>query len=77
MLPLLFNVYMDVIMRKVTEGEAGGVMVEEERVVDLDFAYDVALLVDTWLVLVAMVILMEQANNYDSLKAVRKISMKK
>ena len=77
MLPLLFNVYMDVIMRKVTEGEAGGVMVEEERVVDLDFAYDVALLVDTWLVLVAMVILMEQANNYDSLKAVRKISIKK
>ena len=60
MSPSLFNVYMDAMMRKVTEGEAGGVMVGEERVVDLDFADDVALIADTWLVLVAMVMRMEQ-----------------
>ena len=46
MSPSLFNVYKDVIMRKVMEGAAGGVLVHSERVVDLDFADDVALLAD-------------------------------
>ena len=60
MSPSLFNVYMDAMMRKVTEGEAGGVMVGSERVVDLDFADDVALLADTWVVMVGMVMRMEE-----------------
>ena len=60
MSPSLFNVYMDAMMRKVTEGTAGGVMVGRERVVDLDFADDVALLADSWLVMVAMVMKMEE-----------------
>ena len=60
MSPSLFNVYMDAMMRKVTEGAAGGVMVGGERVMDLDFADDVALLADTWVVMVAMVMRMEQ-----------------
>ena len=58
--PSLFNVYMDAIMRKVTEDTAGGVMVGGERVVDLDFADDVALLADSWLVMVSMVMRMEE-----------------
>ena len=60
MSPSLFNVYMDAMMRKVTEGEVGGVMVGSERVVDLDFADDVALLADTWVVMVGMVMRMEE-----------------
>ena len=60
MSPSLFNIYMDAMMRKVTEEAAGGVMVGDERVVDLDFADDVALLADSWLVMVAMVMRMEQ-----------------
>ena len=60
MSPSLFNIYMDAMMRKVTEGAAGGVMVGQERVVDLDFADDVALLADSWLVMVAMVLKMEE-----------------
>ena len=57
--PSLFNVYMDAMMRKVTEGAPGGVRVGQENVVDLDFADDVALLADTWMVLVGMVMRME------------------
>ena len=60
MSPALFNVYMDAIMRRVTEEAAGGIMVGGERVVDLDFADDVALLADSWLVMVAMVMRLEQ-----------------
>ena len=60
MSPSLFNIYMDAMMRKVTESPIGGVMVGSERVVDLDFADDVALLADSWLVMVAMVMRMEQ-----------------
>ena len=60
MSPSLFNLYMDAMMRKVTEGEAGGVMVGSERVMDLDFADDVALLADTWVVMASMVMRMEQ-----------------
>ena len=46
-------------MRKVTEGAPGGVRVGQGNVVDLDFAGDVALLADTWMVLVGMVMRME------------------
>ena len=36
-------------MRKITQDSAGGVMLTDERVVDLDFAdYDVAFLGETW-----------------------------
>ena len=41
------------MMRKVTEDIAGGVMVGGEIVVDSDFADDVALLADSWLVMKA------------------------
>ena len=60
MSPSLFNLYMDAMMRKATENTAGGVMVGSERVVDLDFADDVALLADTWVVMVGMVMKMEE-----------------
>ena len=43
MSPSLFNMYMDAMMKKVTEDGNGGVMVGKERVIDLDFADDVAL----------------------------------
>ena len=56
----LFNVYMDAIMRKLTEGEVGGVMVGSERVIYLDFADDVALLAVTVVVMVGMVMRMEE-----------------
>ena len=52
--------YMDAMMRKVTENGAGGVMVGKERVVDLDFADDVALLADSWMVMAALVMKMEE-----------------
>ena len=47
MSPSLFNVFIDAMIRKVTEEAAGGVMVGIERVLDLDFADDVALLGDS------------------------------
>ena len=60
MSPSLFNIYMDAMMRKVIDGAPGGVTVGNERVTDLDFADDVALMADTWMVLVGMVMSMEQ-----------------
>ena len=47
MSPSIFNIYMDAMMRKVTKDLAVGVRVGGERVVHLDFAYDVALLADS------------------------------
>ena len=60
MSPSLFNVYMDAMMRKVTESTTRGVMVGRERVVDLNFADDVALLAVSWLVMVVMVMKTEE-----------------
>ena len=45
--------------RKVTEGADGVVRVGQRTVMDFDFADDVALLVDSWMVLVGMVMRME------------------
>ena len=59
MSPSLFNLYMDAMMRKVTVGGAAGVRVGQETVIDLDFADDVALLADAWMILVGMVMRME------------------
>ena len=56
----LFDLYMDTMMMKATEEVTGGVMFGSERVVDLDFAGDVALLSDLWLVMVALIMRMEQ-----------------
>ena len=58
--PPLFKVYIDALMRKVTEGSICGVMVGREREVDLEFADDVALLAVSWVVMVAMGMKMEQ-----------------
>ena len=60
MSPSLFNIYMDAMMGQVIGGTPGGVMVGSERVTDLDFADDVALMADTWMLLVEMVMSMEQ-----------------
>ena len=60
MSPSLFNMYMDAMMRKVTEDGAGGVIVGKERLVDLDFADDVALLADSWMLIAALVMNMEE-----------------
>ena len=46
---------MDATIRKVTKESAGRVVVGGDRVMGLDFADDVALLVDTWLVIVNIV----------------------
>ena len=55
----LFNVYMDAMVRKVTEDASDGIKVGSERVVDLDFADDVPLLADLWLVMVTLAMRME------------------
>ena len=47
MLPSMLNIYMYARKKKVTEDLAGGVIVGGERVVDLDFADNVALLADS------------------------------
>ena len=60
MSPSLFNLYKDAMMRKVIEDKAGGVMVGQERVVDVDFADDVVLLADSWQVVVVIVLKMEE-----------------
>jgi hypothetical protein len=59
MSPTLFNMYIDNIMKKVTEEMEGGVTVGDELIYDLDFADDVALLGDTWEMLALMVNKME------------------
>ena len=46
-------------MKKVIEGAPGGVMVGRENVVDLDFMDDDALMADTWMVLVRMMMRMK------------------
>ena len=51
--------YMDAMMRNVTEGSAGGVTVGQESVMELDIADDVALLVDSLLVLMGMILKVE------------------
>ena len=45
--PSLFNVYMDDMMRKVSEGEAGGVKVGGKAVHEIYFAEDITLLANT------------------------------
>ena len=59
MSPSLFNIFMDKIMRMVTENSAG-VTVGDTMVTDLDFADDVVLMADTWQVLAALVMKMEE-----------------
>ena len=49
--PSKLSVYMVAMMRKVTEGSVGGLMVRGEGAIDLEFAYNVALLAVTWLVM--------------------------
>ena len=58
----LFNMFMDAMMRKVNEGLGDGVIIGQERVLDQDFADDVALLADSWLVLMKMILTMEEAS---------------
>ena len=48
------------MMRKVTEEAARGVMAGSEKVIDLDFAVDLPLQADSWLVQVAMFMRTEQ-----------------
>ena len=60
MSPTFFNIYMDRMMSKVVEGQYGGVTIGEEKVTDLDFADDVALLADSWMVLALMLERMEE-----------------
>ena len=55
MSPSLFNLYMDVMMRKVIESESGGMMDGQERV-----QVEVALLADSWQVMVAILMRMEE-----------------
>ena len=50
---------MDAMMRTVTEDVSGGVIFGGELVVDLDFAEDVTLLADSWLMTAALVLKME------------------
>ena len=56
--PSLFSVHTDALMRKVTDGTVGGMMVRRERVVDMYFADNVELLADSSMVMVAMVMKM-------------------
>ena len=56
----LFNVYMDAMMRKVTEDGADGHMVGSESVTELDFADNVELLEVSWFVMVTVIMRMEQ-----------------
>ena len=52
MLPSLFNVCMDAMMRKVTEETDCGIIAGSESMMDLDFTDEVALVADSWLVMV-------------------------
>ena len=56
MSPSMFNIIMDKIVRLVTE-IFFDVKVGHIMVTDLDFAYDVMLMADTWLVLAALVVI--------------------
>ena len=47
---------MDALMRKVTDASTGG----EEKVFDLDFADDVALLSNSWMAMAALLMKMEE-----------------
>ena len=51
---------MDAMMRKVTADSTGGVKVGVEKVVDSNFADDVALLADSWMAMTALVLKMEE-----------------
>ena len=68
-----FNMCMDAMMRKLTEGSAGGVIVGQERYIDLDFADDVALLAHSWFVLMGVILNMEEGKQRFSMSIWAKI----
>ena len=68
--PLLFSVYMDAMMRKVTKKSPRGVGVGRKTVVDLDITDYVALLADTWMVLVGRVMRVEVVTQCDNDKVI-------
>ena len=66
---------MDAMTRKITVGSVGRVVIDGERVADLDFPDDVAHSADSWVdkIMVAIVRKMEQATHWFGVnKSVRK-----